>query len=133
MRRCLAPALTFLALLAVAAPAVAQDNPFAPPTLPQQTAAPTVTATPDTSSNSATETGTRTLYVIMAALLVAFVAIGVWIARDARRSIPEHRRGRHAMAEPAPGEPRPRRRDPKSKARARSKARAQRRARRYNR
>jgi hypothetical protein len=125
--------LAALAVLAVAAPARAQDSPFAPIPQATPTQAPIPTATPDTSSNGLDETGTRTLYVIGAALLVFFVAIGVWIARDARRSIPEHHRGRHMMAEPAPGEPRERRRDPKVKAQSRKKARAQRRARKHNR
>lgn len=125
--------LAALVLVVAAAPARAQDNPFAP--LPQATPtqAPLPTATPDTSSNGLQETGTRTLYVIGAALLVFFVAIGFWIARDARRSIPEHHRGCHMMAEPAPGEPRERRRDPKVKAQSRKKTRAQRRARKHNR
>jgi hypothetical protein len=123
--------LAALILLATAAPAGAQTSPFAP--LPQATPtpAPLPTATPD--ATSAQDTGTRTLYVIGAALLVFFVAIGVWIARDARRSIPEHQRGRHMMAEPAPGEPRERRRDPRVKAQSRKKTRAQRQARKHNR
>jgi hypothetical protein len=128
----LAALLTLVALLVPATVAVAQDNPFSP--LPAATPTPAPTATPDSSSNGATqETGTRTLYIIGAALLVSFVAIGIWIARDAHRSIPKHHRGRHMMAEPAPGEPRERRRDPKAKARARQRARAQRQARRHNR
>ena len=123
--------LATVVVLAATAPARAQDNPFTP--LPQATPTqePIPTATPDTKDLD--ETGTRTLYVIGGALLVFFVAIGVWIARDARRSIPEHHRGRHMMAEPAPGEPRERRRDPRAKAQSRKKARAQRRARRHNR
>jgi hypothetical protein len=123
--------LAALILLATAAPAVAQTSPFAP--LPQATPtqAPLPTATPDATGGQ--DTGTRTLYVIGAALLVFFVAIGVWIARDARRSIPEHQRGRHMMAEPAPGEPRERRRDPRVKAQSRKKTRAQRQARKHNR
>jgi hypothetical protein len=123
--------LAAVVLLVAAAPARAQDSPFAP--LPQATPtqAPLPTATPD--SNGLQETGTRTLYVIGGALLVFFVAIGVWIARDARRNIPEHHRGRHMMAEPAPGEPRERRRDPKAKAQSRKKTRAQRQARKRNR
>jgi hypothetical protein len=125
--------LAVLALLATAAPAGAQSSPFAPLPRATPTQAPLPTATPDTSSNGAQETGTRTLYVIGAALLVFFVAIGVWIARDARRSVPEHRRGRHMMAEPAGGEPRERRRDPKAKAQSRKKTRAQRQARKHNR
>jgi hypothetical protein len=127
----LAVLLTLVALLVPAAAAVAQDNPFGP--LPAATPTPPPVATPDTSSNSSQETGTRTLYIIGAALLVSFFAIGIWIARDARRSLPHHHRGRHMMAEPAPGEPRERRRDPKAKARAREKARRQRRARKHNR
>ena len=125
--------LAALVVLAAAAPARAQDSPFAPIPQATPTQAPIPTATPDTSSNGLDETGTRTLFVIGAALLVFFVAIGVWIARDARRSIPEHHRGRHMMAEPAPGEPRERRRDPKVKAQSRKKTRAQRRARKHNR
>jgi hypothetical protein len=132
MTRLVAP-LAVLAFLATAAPAGAQSSPFAPLPRATPTQAPLPTATPDTSSNGAQETGTRTLYVIGAALLVFFVAIGVWIARDARSSVPEHRRGRHMMAEPAPGEPRERRRDPKAKAQSRKKTRAQRRARKHNR
>ncbi|MEA2291623.1 MAG: hypothetical protein QOF17_643 [Solirubrobacteraceae bacterium] len=127
-----AAAVLVLALLLPAAPALAQSSPFGPLPQPAQTAAPAPTATP---AGGATDTGTRTLLAIGGALLVVFVAIGVWIARDARRSIPQHHhaRGARAMAEPDRGEPRPRRHDPKAKERAREKARAQRRARRHNR
>ena len=128
----LAALLTLVALLVPAAAAVAQDNPFGP-LPPAGNSTPAPTPTPDTSTSATQETGTRTLYIIGAALLVSFFAIGIWIARDARRSIPHHHRGRHMMAEPAPGEPRERRRDPKAKARARQKTRAQRRARKHNR
>jgi hypothetical protein len=130
----LALVLLVLALAAPAAPALAQSNPFGP--LPPAASTPAPTPTPDTSSSSGVQdTGTQTLYLIGAALLVFFVAIGVWIARDARRSIPKHERhrGHHMMAEPVPGEPRERRRDPKAKQRARKKARAQRQARKRNR
>jgi hypothetical protein len=128
----LAVLLTFVALLVPAGAALAQDNPFGP--LPPATPTPAPTPTPDTTTASQ-DTGTRTLYIIAGALLVSFFAIGVWIARDARRSIPrhDHHRGRHAMAEPVPGEPRERRRDPKAKAQSRKKTRAQRRARKHNR
>jgi len=129
----LAIALVVLALAVPAAAAFAQSSPFSPlPIAPTQTPAPTPAPTAS-STSGLQDTGTRTLYVIGAALLVAFVAIGVWIARDARRSIPQHHRGRHAMAEPAPGEPRERRRDPQAKTRARKRAKAQRAARRQNR
>jgi hypothetical protein len=121
-----------LALALPAAPALAQDNPFTPlPSTPAATPTPAPTPAPTVSTGS--DTGTTTLYVIGGGLLIVFFAIGAWIARDARRSIPEHRRGRHAIAEPAPGMPGERRRDPRAKARARAKAKAQRRARRHNR
>jgi hypothetical protein len=126
-------ALAVLALAVPAAPAFAQTSPFGPLPPPAATPAPTPAPTPTPSSSGLSDTGTRTLYVIGAALLVAFVGIGVWIARDARRSIPQHHRGRHSMAEPAPGEPRERRRDPQAKERARKRGRAQRRARKHNR
>ena len=130
----LATVLALLALLLPAAPALAQgggDNPFAPPQVPAPTPEPTPEPQDDSTGVSATET--TTLFVIAGGLLVAFVAIGWWIARDARRRAPQHARGRHAMAEPGRGLPQERRRDPKAKARARKKARAQRRARKHNR
>jgi hypothetical protein len=132
MRR-LAAVLTLVALLVPAGAAVAQDNPFQPLPAATPTPAPAPAPTATSSDSGLQDTGTRTLYVIGAALLVVFVFIGFWIARDARRAVPEHRRGRHMMAEPAPGEPRERRRDPKAKARARGRAKAQRAARRHNR
>jgi hypothetical protein len=130
----LALVLTLISLLAPAATAVAQDNPFTP--LPPATPTPASTPAPAPTANTSSglgDTGTTMLYMIGAALLVAFVAIGLWIARDARRSLPQHHRGRHMIAEPAPGEPRERRRDPKAKAHARKRGRAQRKARRHNR
>lgn len=132
MRRHAVIAAAVLALLLPAAPALGQGNPFQPPQPAVPTTAPTPTATPQ---GGGADTGTRTLYVIAAGLLVVFVGIGVWIARDARRSVPEHHhhRGSRAMAEPAPGESGPRKHDPRAKERARKKARAQRRARRHNR
>jgi hypothetical protein len=75
--------------------------------------------------------GAATLYLIGAVLLVAFVAIGLWIARDARRALPESRRPRRGELVAADGAPRPRPADVKRRARARG--RAQRRARRRNR
>jgi hypothetical protein len=130
--RHLALLLALLAAFAPAAPALAQDSgPFAP--LPQATLTPAPTEEPSNDGIDDGSTGTQTLYVIGAALLVSFVAIGMWISRDARRSIPEHHRGRHAMAEPERGLPQPRHRDPKVKQKARKKTREQRRARRHNR
>jgi hypothetical protein len=123
--------LTILVLALPAAPALAQSNPFGPLPQPAPATTPVPTATPSLTSSQ--DTGTKTLYIIGAVLLVAFAVIGVWIARDARRSLPGHHRGRHMMAEPAPGAPAERRRDPQAKAQARKKGRAQRRARRHNR
>lgn len=126
MRRLL-PLLLVLSLLALPAAAVAQSNPFAPPPIdPNATVppSPTPTATPNSSLSS---TGSTTLYIIGGALLVLFVGIGVWIARDARRALPESRRGEPVVAGPA------HRRSPQVKQKARQRTKAQRRARRHNR
>jgi hypothetical protein len=134
MARRIAVALTLICLLAPAGAALAQGNPFTP--LPVGTPTPASTPAPastPSSTSSLQDTGSRTLLLIGVALLVSFVAVGVWIARDARRRAPEHHRGRHMIAEPAPGEPRERRRDPKAKAHARRRAKAQRQARKHNR
>jgi hypothetical protein len=134
MARRLVVALTLLCLLVPAAAASAQSNPFTP--LPAATPTPATTpapTAPPSTTSSLQDTGSRTLLLIAVALLVGFVAVGVWILRDARRNAPEHRRGRHMIAEPAPGEPRERRRDPKAKAHARRRGKAQRQARRHNR
>jgi hypothetical protein len=129
MSRPVAVLLTALALLGAAAPALAQD-PFGPLPQTQPTAVPTPAPT---QSNSRSDTGTQTLYLIAAVLLVSFLFIGLWIARDARRRVPEHQRGRHMIAEPERGMPGERRHDAKAKQQARKKARAQRQARKHNR
>jgi hypothetical protein len=132
LRRSAVAAALVLALLAPAPAALAQD-PFTPPSAPPA-AQPTPTPD-DTNSALDPDGGTRTLFIIAGVLLVAFVGIGVWIARDARRAVPEHarHRGARGVAEPAPGMPAERRRDPQARARARKKTRAQKRARRHNR
>jgi hypothetical protein len=126
--------LAIILLLALLAPAAAfaqtqQQQPggaFGP--LPQ--AAPTETATPDQSNDSLTSDlgGRETLYLIGAALLVAFVGIGMFISRDARRSLPEHHRPGHRLREEGPH-----RHKRQAKARARARTKAQREARRRNR
>jgi hypothetical protein len=134
MARRLVVALTLCCLLVPVATAAAQSNPFTP--LPAATPTPASTPAPTStpsSTSSLSDTGSRTLLLIAAGLLAVFLAIGIWIAKDARRNAPEHHRGRHMMAEPAPGEPRERRRDPKAKATARKRGKAQRQARRHNR
>jgi hypothetical protein len=132
LRRSAAAAALVLALLAPAPAAFAQSDPFTPPA-PQPTAVPTPTPSEDSALDP--DGGTQTLFIIAAVLLVAFAAIGVWIARDARRAAPEHarHRGARGVAEPAPGMPAERKRDPQARARARKKTRAQKRARRHNR
>jgi hypothetical protein len=126
-RRTLIIALV-VALLAPAA-AVAQDSGGAFGPLPP--AAPEPTATPDKSNDSlASDIGGReTLFVIAAGLLVAFVGIGVFISRDARRTLPkEHRPDSRRLREEGPHK---HKREAKARARARTKA--QREARRRNR
>jgi hypothetical protein len=113
------------ALLAPSA-ALAQGGAFGP--LPQ--AAPTETPTPDKSSNSLTSDlgGRTTLFVIMGGLLIAFIGIGVFISRDARRALPKGHRPDHRLREEGPH-----RHKRQAKARARQRAKAQRVARRKNR
>ena len=129
-------------LLALAAPAaaVAQTNqpnqpnptqptePFTPLPPPQATPAPTAEPEDDGFLDSEIS-GTTTLYVIAGALLLAFIAIGMFISRDARRSLPKgHRPDAHRLREQGPHK---HKREAKSRARARSKA--QKAARRRNR
>src|SRR5689334_22806623 len=116
MLRRVASAVTLLVLLAPAS-AFAQGNDLLPPTAASPTAAPVPTPTPTPDPTSQT-TGTTTLYIIGAALLVAFVFIGLWIARDARRSLPQ-KRHHGSSAEPlaVDGAPKPRPPHVKQKAR----------------
>jgi hypothetical protein len=125
VRRALVLALV-LALLAPSA-ALAQGGAFGP--LPQ--AAPEPTATPEKSNDSITSDlgGRTTLYVIMGGLLIAFVAIGVFISRDARRALPKDRRPDSRRLR----EEGPHKHQRQAKARARQRAKAQRVARRKNR
>jgi hypothetical protein len=117
-------AITCVALLlALPASALAQtSNPFGglPPV--QSTPAPTPTPTPSASSTG--DTGRTTLYLIGAALAITFVAIGTWIARDARRSLPAGVRESERLREDGPH-----RQEREAKAKARAKGRAQRQAR----
>jgi hypothetical protein len=115
-----------LALLVPSA-AFAQGDAFGP--LPQ--AAPTATPAPKKSNDSISSDlgGRTTLYIIFGGLLIAFVAIGVFISRDARRSIPKNHRGDpHRLREQGPHKHKM-----QAKARARQKTKAQRDARRRNR
>jgi hypothetical protein len=132
VRRTLAIAL-LLALLA-APSALAQTSQqqqqsggaFGP--LPQ--AAPSATPTPQKSNDSLNSNlgGNQTLFIIGGALLVLFIAIGVFISRDARNALPEsHRPGARLRDEG------PHKHKREAKARARQRGRAQKAARRKNR
>ena len=131
-----------LALLAPSA-ALAQDNqdnqeqpapttqptqPFQPLPPAQPTPAPTAEPEDDGGFLNSEIGGTSTLYFIGAALLVAFVAIGMFISRDAKRSLPKAHRPGQRLREEGPHK---HKREAKSKARARGKA--QKAARRKNR
>jgi hypothetical protein len=139
LRRTLVIALV-AALLAPSA-AVAQNNqaqptatpgnptqPFSP--LPPAQPTPAPTAEPEDDGFLDSEiSGSATLYVIAAALLIAFIFIGMFISRDAKRSLPRaHRPDSHRLREEGPHK---HKREAKSKARARGKA--QKAARRRNR
>ncbi len=116
----------FLALLVPTA-ASAQGGAFGP--LPQ--AAPTSAPTPSKSNDSISSDlgGRTTLYIIFGGLLIAFVAIGVFISRDARSALPKNQRGdAHRLREQGPHKHKM-----QAKSRARAKTKAQREARRRNR
>jgi hypothetical protein len=116
----------FLALLVPSA-AFAQGGAFGP--LPQ--AAPTSAPTPTKSNDSISSDlgGRTTLYIIFGGLLIAFVAIGVFISRDARSALPKNQRGdAHRLREQGPHKHKM-----QAKSRARAKTKAQREARRRNR
>jgi hypothetical protein len=127
-------------LLALASPAVAiaqqqpQQNPTQPtqPFSPLQPPQPTPAPTPEPEDEGFLDTeisGTATLYVIAGVLLIGFVAIGMFISRDARRSLPKsHRPDSRRLREEGPHK---HKREAKSRARARGKA--QKAARRRNR
>jgi len=108
----IAALLTVLALLVPAPAALAQTDPFGP-----------IQATPTPEDNNTSvlgqDVGRSTLYVIAGGLLVTFLVIGWWIARDARQAIVrEH-----------PEEATARGPDPKERGRQRERAKAQARAR----
>jgi hypothetical protein len=129
-----------LALLAPSAALAQQNNdnqqnqgtptqPFQPLPPAQPTPAPTAEPEDDGGFLDSEISGSATLYLIAAALLVAFVFIGMFISRDAKRSLPRsHRPDSRRLREEGPHK---HKREAKSKARARGKA--QKAARRRNR
>jgi hypothetical protein len=129
-----------LSLLAPSA-ALAQGNnqgnqstptqPFQPLPPAQPTPAPTAAPEEDDGGGflDAEIGGSATLYIIAGGLLVAFVFIGMFISRDAKRSLPKsHRPDARRLREEGPHK---HKREAKAKARARGKA--QKAARRRNR
>ena len=113
--------------LALAPGAAAQQNPFGP--LPQPAPTVTAVATPTATPSSDSSTGRNTLFLIGGVLIAGFGIMGWFIARDARRGLPE---GELA----AVGRQRdqgPHKHKLQAKAKARSKGRAQRAARKRNR
>jgi hypothetical protein len=124
-RRTLVVALVF-ALLTPAAALAQGGGAFGP--LPP--AEPAATPTPDQSNDSLTSDlgGRRTMFIIGGALLLTFIGIGMYIARDARRALPEdHRPGSRLRDEG------PHKHKRQAKARARARGKAQRDSRRRNR
>jgi hypothetical protein len=110
-------------------PPTQPTQPFQPLPPAQPTPAPTAEPEDDGGFLGQEISGSATLYIIAAALLVAFIFIGMFISRDAKRSLPKaHRPDGRRLREEGPHK---HKREAKSKARARAKA--QKAARRRNR
>ncbi len=129
-RRSAAALITILVLAAAGSvpAALAQQDPFGD--LPQgggQQATPT--PAPVQTDASDEDVGRTTLYAIMGGLVVVFVGVAVWIARDARRRVPQ----RHAPRGGQLREEGPHRHARRAKAKSRSKGRQARAARKRNR
>ena len=128
MRR-LALVLLVLALAPVPA-AFAQSNPFGPlPPAQQETPAPTATPTNIADRNAISQ---GVLLAIGIGVVALFVAIGVFVTRDARRSLSDDSRRKLERREQEREEAAKRQRET-AKTRARAKGRAQKQARRANR
>jgi hypothetical protein len=124
--------IAILAALLAPAAASAQtqpqpQTPFGPLPPAQPTPAPTP-AQPEEPSDD--DVGRTTLYVIAGALLISFVAVGVFISRDARRATARSGRAtdRRRLREEGPH-----RHQRQAKAKARARGKAQKVARRRNR
>jgi hypothetical protein len=126
-RRVALLATIFTLALAPTAAAQGGQSPFGP--LPQP--APTVTAipTPTATPSSDSSTGRNTLFLIGGILIVGFAIMGWFIARDARRGLPES----ELAAVGRQRDQGPHKHKLQAKAKARSKGRAQRAARKRNR
>ena len=116
--------ISTLLVLALAAPAGAQSGAFGPlPAAETPTPAPT-----ETSSVDDGETSITTLALIAGGLIVAFGAMGWFIMRDARRSLPEAERAGPKLREEGPHK-----HAKQAKSKARAKTRAQKQARKAHR
>jgi uncharacterized protein HemX len=116
--------LTTLLVLALAAPAGAQTNPFGP--LPPAEPTPVATATPATSDDGGTSK--KVLFIIGAALIIGFSGMGYLIMRDARAATSDEEISQMQHHDEALH-----RRQKQEKARARAKTRAQKQARKVQR
>ena len=126
IRRTLVIAL-LLALLVPAAAVAQGGGPFSP--LPPAQPTPAPTEEPSNDSITSDLGGRNTLYLIGAGLLIAFIAIGVFISRDARRTLPaDHRPDGGRLRDQGPHLHKR-----QAKAKARQRTRAQKAARRRNR
>ena len=128
MRRIALLLLCATFLLAPASAVLAQSSPFGP----LSEAAPSPEPTPDdnTSNVLGQDVGRSTLYAIAGGFLIAFIAIGWFISRDARRTLPADRRDAPAQERLTPAE---RRKRERHKSRARQKTKAQKAARKAHR
>jgi hypothetical protein len=120
--------IVLLALVVPAPAALAQSDPFSP-LPPAQSATPEPTAAPVDTNPNDDGVSRETLGVILGVVIILFIAIGVYITRDARRSLPADAR----RDDPRLREEGPHRRPKQAKSKARAKTRAQKRARRANR
>jgi uncharacterized protein HemX len=116
--------ITTVLVLALAAPAGAQSGPFGP--LPP--ADPTPTPTVQNTAADDGETSVTMLALIAGALIVGFGAMGWFIMRDARRSLPEAERAGPKLREEGPHK-----HAKQAKSKARAKTRAQKQARKAHR
>jgi hypothetical protein len=128
MRRVVLLLLCASLLLGPAPAVLAQTSPFGP--LPEAVPSPTPTPDDNTSNVLGQDVGRSTLYAIAGGFLIVFIAIGWFISRDARQSLPADRRDTRAPEHLTPTE---RRKREKHRARARQKTKAQKAARKAHR
>ena len=128
MRRIALLLLCATFLLAPASAVLAQSSPFGP--LPEAAPSPEPTPDDNTSNVLGQDVGRSTLYAIAGGFLIAFIAIGWFISRDARRTLPADRRGAPVTEKLTPAE---RRKRERHKSRARQKTKAQKAARKAHR